>query len=112
LEKKKKEREEKKMSVKMKLGLLVFGTIGSMLLEFVSCKTVHIVGDQLGWNIPTQQTFYDDWAKKKAFVVGDQLGTSFTIFFKLFIIYLLVKYIFVSLFQLILELIFSFKILY
>ncbi|QCD85105.1 stellacyanin-like [Vigna unguiculata] len=61
------------MSVKMKLGLLVFGTIGSMLLEFVSCKTVHIVGDQLGWNIPTQQTFYDDWAKKKAFVVGDQL---------------------------------------
>ncbi|BAT73006.1 hypothetical protein LR48_Vigan11g020400 [Vigna angularis] len=61
------------MSLKMQLGLLMFGTIGSMLLESVSCKNVHVVGDQLGWNIPSRQNFFDDWAKKKTFVVGDQL---------------------------------------
>ncbi|WVZ24694.1 hypothetical protein V8G54_003238 [Vigna mungo] len=70
----KEETEEKKMSPNLQLSLLIFGTIGSMLLESVSCKTVHVVGDQLGWNIPSRQNFFDEWAKKKTFVVGDQLG--------------------------------------
>ncbi|ESW32132.1 hypothetical protein PHAVU_002G295800 [Phaseolus vulgaris] len=61
------------MSVKMQLGLLMFGTIGSMLLVSVSCKNVYVVGDKLGWNIPSQTGFFDDWAKNKTFVVGDEL---------------------------------------
>ncbi|KAK7369760.1 hypothetical protein VNO80_11804 [Phaseolus coccineus] len=61
------------MSVKMQLSLLMFGTIGSMLLVSVSCKNVYVVGDKLGWNIPSQKGFFDDWAKSKTFAVGDQL---------------------------------------
>ncbi|KAH1235716.1 Cucumber peeling cupredoxin [Glycine max] len=44
-----------------------------MLLVSVNSITTHIVGDKLGWNMPSYPGFYDEWAKKKTFAVGDVL---------------------------------------
>lgn len=35
--------------------------------------TVHIVGDALGWGVPSTSDFYDDWEERQIFRVGDQL---------------------------------------
>ncbi|KAJ1405944.1 Phytocyanin domain [Sesbania bispinosa] len=35
--------------------------------------TTHIVGDHAGWNLPSCQEFYEDWAKKRTFAIGDIL---------------------------------------
>ncbi|XP_020223267.1 stellacyanin [Cajanus cajan] len=60
------------MAVKMHLSFFIFATIGSMQLVSVS-STTHIVGDNLGWNVPNSPTFYKEWAQNRTFVVGDVL---------------------------------------
>ncbi|TKY60698.1 Early nodulin protein 1 [Spatholobus suberectus] len=61
------------MAVKMHLSFFIFATIGCMLLVSVSSTATHVVGDKLGWNLPSYSGFYADWAKKRAFAVGDAL---------------------------------------
>ncbi|KAL2342697.1 hypothetical protein Fmac_003982 [Flemingia macrophylla] len=60
------------MAVKMHLSFFIFATIGCMLLVSVS-STTHIVGDKMGWNVPISPKFYEEWAQKRTFVVGDIL---------------------------------------
>ncbi|CAJ1937307.1 unnamed protein product [Sphenostylis stenocarpa] len=49
------------------------GSIGWTLLVTVNCAKVHVVGDKLGWNVPFEPGFFDEWAKKNTFVVDDEL---------------------------------------
>ncbi|KAG5030021.1 hypothetical protein JHK87_013535 [Glycine soja] len=56
----------------MHLSFFILATIGCMPLVSVS-STTHVVGHKLGWNLPSYPGFYDDWAKKQTFVVGDVL---------------------------------------
>ncbi|BBN05986.1 hypothetical protein MPTK1_3g17490 [Marchantia polymorpha subsp. ruderalis] len=56
----------------MMLALLV--VVG--LLQIASAAT-YIVGDDTEWTIPPSNTFYDDWAVKQNFVVGDKLNFIF-----------------------------------
>lgn len=59
----------------MMLALLV--VVG--LLQIASAAT-YIVGDDTEWTIPPSNTFYDDWAVKQNFVVGDKLSKISTPF--------------------------------
>lgn len=34
----------------------------------------HIVGGSHGWRVPDNKTYFDEWAKPRAFGVGDKLG--------------------------------------
>ena len=34
----------------------------------------HIIGKSLGWTIPQNASFYQDWAAPRTFAVGDKLG--------------------------------------
>ncbi|RDX95346.1 Early nodulin-like protein 1, partial [Mucuna pruriens] len=61
------------MGVKMHLNIFIFATIICMLLVSVSSKATHIVGNKIGWNIPSYPGFFADWAKDRTFVVGDFL---------------------------------------
>ncbi|XP_061337844.1 mavicyanin-like [Gastrolobium bilobum] len=61
------------MAEKMHLSFFVFAMIGCITLDSVSSTTTHIVGDNLGWNLPPHQGFFADWAKNKTFAVGDVL---------------------------------------
>ncbi|CAL0304967.1 unnamed protein product [Lupinus luteus] len=38
----------------------------------------YTVGDSVGWNTPTNETFYQDWATNKTFLVGDILIFNMT----------------------------------
>ncbi|KAL2632646.1 hypothetical protein R1flu_004125 [Riccia fluitans] len=42
------------------------------LINNASAKT-YMVGDMAGWSIPERTTFYDDWATRQSFTVGDKL---------------------------------------
>lgn len=60
------------MAEKMHLSFFIFAMIGFITLVPVSSK-IHIIGDQMGWSLPNYSTFYDTWAKKQNFAVGDEL---------------------------------------
>nr|1JER_A Chain A, Cucumber Stellacyanin [Cucumis sativus] len=40
-------------------------------------STVHIVGDNTGWSVPSSPNFYSQWAAGKTFRVGDSLQFNF-----------------------------------
>lgn len=46
------------------------------LMDSAAAKTVHVVGDSMGWIIPTSggAGAYDTWAASKKFAVGDILS--------------------------------------
>ncbi|KAG6558276.1 hypothetical protein Mapa_000026 [Marchantia paleacea] len=52
-------------------ALLVLCVLGALVHS--SSAATHKVGDSAGWNIPLTATFYDDWAQKQTFQVGDIL---------------------------------------
>ena len=35
----------------------------------------HVVGDSLGWTVPSGSSVYPNWASQQTFKVGDILGT-------------------------------------
>ncbi|CAD5180523.1 unnamed protein product [Musa acuminata subsp. malaccensis] len=38
-------------------------------------QKIHIVGGSYGWKIPPNKTFYEEWANKQSFFVGDKLSS-------------------------------------
>ncbi|XP_058736003.1 mavicyanin-like [Vicia villosa] len=60
------------MAEKMHLSFIIFVMTGFIIFVYVN-STTHIVGDKLGWNLPGYNTYYEDWAKNRTFVVGDKL---------------------------------------
>ncbi|XP_041019185.1 cucumber peeling cupredoxin-like [Juglans microcarpa x Juglans regia] len=56
----------------------VFGVVAVLLLQCAAAQTVHVVGDSIGWSVPTGgASAYETWAASKQFVVGDILLFNF-----------------------------------
>ena len=54
-----------------------FGFVLVALLHCAAAQTVHVVGDGIGWTIPTNgAAAYTNWASGKNFAVGDILCKS------------------------------------
>lgn len=55
--------------------MVIVSVIAVALMECASAQTVHVVGDSMGWTIPTSgAATYDTWAASKNFIVGDVLS--------------------------------------
>lgn len=56
--------------------LLVLAAVSCLLVGSTAqpAHVVHIVGGSKGWYTPPNTTFYDEWAAKKNFTVGDKLS--------------------------------------
>ncbi|KAJ1408232.1 Cupredoxin [Sesbania bispinosa] len=61
------------MAKKIHISFFIFAMIGFIMMVSVSSTTTHIVGDHAGWSLPSCQEFYEDWAKKRTFAIGDVL---------------------------------------
>ena len=49
--------------------------IAVALMQFTAAQTVHVVGDDSGWTVPSNGvTTYSTWAASQRFMVGDTLG--------------------------------------
>ncbi|CAL5356246.1 unnamed protein product [Camellia sinensis] len=61
---------------KFQLSLLLVVAICNLMTGRTSAM-YHIVGAKLGWNIPPNKTYYQDWAKSRVFSVEDKLLFAF-----------------------------------
>ncbi|KAG2729314.1 hypothetical protein I3760_01G244400, partial [Carya illinoinensis] len=58
--------------------VILFGVIAAVFLQCAKAQTVHVVGDSIGWTVPTGgASSYQTWAASKQFVVGDILLFNF-----------------------------------
>lgn len=58
----------------MSVMVILFGVIAAVFLQCAKAQTVHVVGDSIGWTVPTGgASSYQTWAASKQFVVGDIL---------------------------------------
>ncbi|XP_018830410.2 cucumber peeling cupredoxin-like [Juglans regia] len=58
--------------------VIFFGVLAVVFLQCVTAQTVHVVGDSIGWTVPTGgASAYQTWAASKQFVVGDILSFNF-----------------------------------
>ncbi|XP_077212037.1 mavicyanin-like [Tasmannia lanceolata] len=55
----------------------LLSTIGCFLVGFVSADE-HIVGGDIGWTLPSDRMFYQNWAQQRKFFVGDKLVFHYT----------------------------------
>lgn len=59
---------------------LVFGVLAAVMLQCAAAQTAYVVGDSLGWNIPSNGAqAYVSWASNKNFVIGDTLSKYYVI---------------------------------
>ncbi|KAJ8774750.1 hypothetical protein K2173_017196 [Erythroxylum novogranatense] len=57
---------------------LLVGFIALLWLQCTAAKTVHIVGDSIGWRVPQGGAIvYTNWANGRKFVMGDVLSFIF-----------------------------------
>ncbi|KAJ8755919.1 hypothetical protein K2173_024464 [Erythroxylum novogranatense] len=60
------------------MGIAFISVMVAGLLGCAVAKTVHVVGDSLGWTVPQGgATVYSNWANGKNFAVGDILTFNF-----------------------------------
>ncbi|PHT47564.1 hypothetical protein CQW23_11772 [Capsicum baccatum] len=61
------------------LCMIVFGALAiASLAQDASAQTVHVVGDNMGWVIPSNgAAAYTNWTDRKTFRVGDTLVFNF-----------------------------------
>uniref|UniRef100_A0A5B7BTR6 Putative umecyanin-like n=1 Tax=Davidia involucrata TaxID=16924 RepID=A0A5B7BTR6_DAVIN len=57
---------------KMILSLLVLAALGCFMTQPASAM-YHIVGGSLGWTIPPNKTYFQEWAKPRVFGVEDKM---------------------------------------
>lgn len=65
------------------MGRQCMGVIGCLMVVLVVAITqqngvaavTYTVGDDFGWNVPPNASFYSAWASNKTFYEGDELGT-------------------------------------
>ncbi|XP_076906244.1 blue copper protein 1a-like [Bidens hawaiensis] len=65
------------MKLSTKMFMIVMFMVASMHMQSSMAQTRHVVGDALGWTIPTGSA-YTTWASQQTFVVGDTLFFNFT----------------------------------
>ncbi|XP_020206021.1 umecyanin [Cajanus cajan] len=61
------------MARNMGLNLIGCSMVAMIFIIGATEATDYIVGDSFGWNVPTNESFYIDWASNKRFFVGDTL---------------------------------------
>ncbi|KAL6320872.1 hypothetical protein AAG906_008872 [Vitis piasezkii] len=54
------------------LLLFLYAAMGGLMIGEVGGMN-HIIGKSLGWTIPQNASFYQDWAAPRTFAVGDKL---------------------------------------
>ncbi|KAH7866578.1 hypothetical protein Vadar_022232 [Vaccinium darrowii] len=60
------------------MRMVVFGVVAAILLHCAAAQTTYVVGDSLGWTIPSNGAeAYISWASNKTFMVGDSLIFNF-----------------------------------
>ncbi|OVA06377.1 Plastocyanin-like [Macleaya cordata] len=62
---------------KFLLFLVVVAAMGCAQMVPVSAGIDHIIGGSLGWTVPPNITYYQDWAKPRTFGLGDKLVFMF-----------------------------------
>ncbi|RWW77578.1 hypothetical protein BHE74_00014260 [Ensete ventricosum] len=56
--------------------LLLVAVMSCLVIATQAHQKIHIVGGSYGWKIPPNKTFYEEWANKYSFFVGDKLEAS------------------------------------
>ncbi|GFY96961.1 hypothetical protein Acr_11g0012670 [Actinidia rufa] len=60
------------------MNMLLVGVVAAVMLQCAIAQTVHVVGDNIGWTIPSNGAQgYITWASSKTFLVGDTLIFNF-----------------------------------
>ncbi|KAK7294086.1 hypothetical protein RJT34_16969 [Clitoria ternatea] len=49
-----------------------------MLLQYAEAQTLHLVGSDIGWRVPPDNSTYLEWASDNNFAIGDILMFNFT----------------------------------
>ncbi|KAL3745168.1 hypothetical protein ACJRO7_014300 [Eucalyptus globulus] len=57
--------------------LITMIVAGFMEVDTVAAAT-YMVGDRLGWTVPSNVSYYQSWAASKTFMVGDKLSFNWT----------------------------------
>lgn len=60
------------------LIMLVFLSAIVSAMALHASNSLHTVGDATGWRVPPSPDFYNEWASKRSFTVGDALLFNFT----------------------------------
>lgn len=55
-------------------SFLVAFMVGCTMMMDSTTAFLYAVGGDVGWTVPNNTTFYEDWAKNKTFIVGDELS--------------------------------------
>lgn len=76
-----------KQDMGLMLGMLILG----IALQQGAVAVIHEVGDELGWSIPTDESFYSSWASKQTFHVGDELGDHYSLYSLLVFFFFLIR---------------------
>ncbi|URE19363.1 Plastocyanin-like domain [Musa troglodytarum] len=58
--------------------LLLAASMSCLVTASQAHQKIHIVGGSYGWKIPPNTTFYEEWANKQSFFVGDKLVFLYT----------------------------------
>ena len=58
--------------------MLVFLSAVVSAMALHASNSVYTVGDDFGWRVPASPGFYNEWASKRSFTVGDALLFNFT----------------------------------
>ncbi|CAL9128314.1 unnamed protein product [Musa textilis] len=69
------EGEEQGMAEAHLTLLLLAASMSCLVTASQAHQKIHIVGGSYGWKIPPNTTFYEEWANKQSFFVGDKLGS-------------------------------------
>lgn len=58
-------------------GFLLAVVVAAAAAELVgkAAAATYVVGDTMGWTVPSSPTAYSDWASQHVFRAGDVLGT-------------------------------------
>ncbi|CAK7345454.1 unnamed protein product [Dovyalis caffra] len=59
------------------VGFLMVASVG-LLLQGANAANTYIVGDELGWVVPPNSSYYEEWANSKTFQKGDSLVFNWT----------------------------------
>ncbi|XP_042063404.1 stellacyanin-like [Salvia splendens] len=63
---------------RVSIFMIYCALFGLVVVNFAAAQTVHTVGDNMGWRIPTSASVsYSNWASGKTFMVGDILVFNF-----------------------------------
>ncbi|KAG5032452.1 hypothetical protein AAZX31_06G206100 [Glycine max] len=61
------------MARKVGLNFIGCSIVAMVFIIGVAEATDYIVGEGFGWSVPSNESFYTDWASTKRFFVGDNL---------------------------------------